>query len=157
MLATEEGMLRVIALVLIVRVTSAGASTPSRVGGLATEVAPQYTIPQFRRMQRLESVSLAEVSRTACERASASHVRICALVRDFQFQESDLKMDFTEDQQLALTEPQVSLQRMYLQVQSFAAVMPLGKPVISSSAIERIYVITEKFRLKFVILHSVFV
>lgn len=61
MLATEEGMLansRVIALVLIVRVTSSGASTPSIVVGLATVVAPQYTIHV-----ELESVSLAEVSR----------------------------------------------------------------------------------------------
>lgn len=43
MLATEEGMLansRVIALVLIVRVMSAGTSTLSRVGGLATVVVP---------------------------------------------------------------------------------------------------------------------
>lgn len=59
--ATKEGTLansRVIALVLIVRVTSSGASTPSIVVGLATVVAPQYTIHV-----ELESVSLAEVSR----------------------------------------------------------------------------------------------
>ena len=59
--ATKEGMFansRVIALVLIVRVTSSGASTPSIVVGLATVVAPQYTI-----LVELESVSLAEVSR----------------------------------------------------------------------------------------------
>ena len=59
--ATKEGMLansRVIALVLIVRVTSSGASTPSIVVGLATVVAPQYTIHV-----ELESVSLAGVSR----------------------------------------------------------------------------------------------
>ena len=49
------------------------------------------------------------------------------------------------------------LLRMYLQLRSFATVTLLDSPVISSSAIERIYVITEKFRLKFVILHSVFV
>ena len=59
--ATKDGMFansRVIALVLIVRVTSSGASTPSIVVGLATVVAPQYTI-----LVELESVSLAEVSR----------------------------------------------------------------------------------------------
>lgn len=58
--ATKEGMLansRVIALVLIVRVTSSGASTSSIVG-LATVVASLYTIHV-----ELESVSLAEVSR----------------------------------------------------------------------------------------------
>ena len=39
---------------------------------------------------------------------------------------------------------------MYLQLQPFAAVMPLDKLVISSSAIE----IIEKSRLKFVVLYQ---
>ena len=59
--ATKEGMFansRVIALVLIVRVTSSGVSTSSIVVGLATVVASLYTIHV-----ELESVSLAEVSR----------------------------------------------------------------------------------------------
>ena len=59
--ATKEGMLansRAIALALIVRVTSSGASKPSIVVGLATVVASLYTIHI-----ELESVSLAEVSR----------------------------------------------------------------------------------------------
>lgn len=59
--ATKEGMLansRAIALALIVRVTSSGASIPSIVVGLATVVASLYTIHI-----ELESVSLAEVSR----------------------------------------------------------------------------------------------
>mgnify|MGYP004663336903 CR=1 FL=1 len=59
--ATKEWMLansRAIALALIVRVTSSGASIPSIVVGLATVVASLYTIHI-----ELESVSLAEVSR----------------------------------------------------------------------------------------------
>ena len=57
--ATKEGMFansRVIALVVIVRVTLSGASTPSIVVEVVTVVAPQYTI-----YVELESVSLVEV------------------------------------------------------------------------------------------------
>ena len=46
---------------------------------------------------------------------------------------------------------------MYLRLRTFAAVTPLAEPVISSNSFERIYVIAEKFRLKFVLLLLVFV
>ena len=61
-------------------------------------------------------------------------------------------MDFADVWSLVLTESPVPLLRMHLRLQTFAAVTSLAETVISSNSFERIYVIAEKFRLKFVVL-----